>query len=279
MRVVDRRQRAAGVGRAIGDAADGRRQHPTPFLAPRLRPAVAGNEHDATAGVDHRAKSRADGAARRIDLVQYDERAAIEVARRQLVHSFLIDAERRAIADGKGPTQEQSLVRAWVRRLDDEHRNRFVRRDRETSTSFCVNESGVIRTAPFVAPLGTAMDVKPPAARRAPRRLLASSGRLARRSRASPTRLGCRTGVDQPRRDRHVIAFAGAVATRRDLRNRDISRRRPAEVDGRDCGPRGKLISLRFAQPIFWKSEMSTTSRRGRLDAEMICDASLSAGA
>ena len=42
--------------------------------------------------------------------------------------------------------------------------------------------------------------------------------------------------------------------------------------------PRGKTISLWFAQAFFWKSETTTTSRAAASDAEMICEASLSAG-
>ena len=41
----------------------------------------------------------------------------------------------------------------------------------------------------------------------------------------------------------------------------------------------GNPISSRNDQPIRWKSEIRTTSRRGRFEPARICDASLSAGA
>ena len=42
--------------------------------------------------------------------------------------------------------------------------------------------------------------------------------------------------------------------------------------------PAGSSISSRCTQPAFWKSLISTTSRRGRLDPASICAASLNAG-
>ena len=171
-RVVDRRQRAAGVRRAIDDLADRRGQQRAPRLRPRLRAFSARHEHDARRPRSATAfKLFADRAGRRgrRDLVEHDERASVEIARRELADRTSrrrgSSAGRRSTARGSGtgsgsaaasPARRSSTGTASsgaiVKLLHVVERQR-IRRDAAPTPSSAPFGTGIDVNATWSAPL------------------------------------------------------------------------------------------------------------------------------
>ena len=144
MAAIERPERAAALGGAIDDLANGPGHH-LRCAAPCARATLLAESHDEpTAAAHERTDAVAHGSARHCDTMKDDDARRIDIRGRHAVSTALNDAERRTVTNAERSGQKHRPCRGGARRLDDEDAHDL--RTREHEVKDVIDREAVVLT-------------------------------------------------------------------------------------------------------------------------------------